>query len=387
MVKTGIIYIYLLFFFVNNFYCRQPYNPPALAGGFHYLVVDGTIISGNDSTIINLSRTQNVTDSIYNFSSVAETGAVVSVVGASGDSYLLTEQNPGTYEASQLPLNNDELYRLKIITANGNIYLSDSMEVKITPPIDSISWQPENDGAQIFVTTHDPQNNTRYYRWEYTETWEYHPAHASEYIYDPLDSTVIYRDTSQNVSTCWQTDQSTNLILGSSAQLTSDIIYEQPLILIPTGSQKFSVEYSIFVRQYALTAASYAFWQLLQESTEQLGSLFDPQPSQITGNIHNVANPGEPVLGYISFATVQEQRIFINKPLGWNYPIPDGCNLVTVGNTKDSLVLEYGHGGYAPVSAIINQATGATVRYTSTLIACVDCTLQGGTTVQPTFWK
>jgi hypothetical protein len=93
------------------------------------------------------------------------------------------------------------------------------------------------------------------------------------------------------------------------------------------------------------------------------------------------------VLGYISFATVQEQRIFITRPLSWTYPIPVGCNLLTMPNTKDSLWFDFGIGSYAPVLAIIDPSTGAIVRYTMSLKTCVDCTLQGGTTTKPSFWQ
>jgi Domain of unknown function (DUF4249) len=310
-------YILLLSICTSSLLCKQPYNPPALAGGTHYLVVDGSIISGDDSTIISLSRTQNLSDSTYNFLSVAETGAAVSVVRVSGDSYTLTEQSPGKYVSAQLALNPSELYQLQIITAGGQKYLSDSVPVIITPPIDSISYQLENDGMHVFVNTHDPTNNTRYFRWRYSETWEYQSARSSTYIYLPQDSTTVPRDPSQDVSTCWIGDQSTNLLLGSSVQLSQDIIYDQLLTLIPPGTQKLSVEYSILVYQYALTSGSYSFFQLLQQTTEQLGSLFDMQPSELTGNIHNVANRNEPVLGYISASTLQQQRIFIQRPNSW----------------------------------------------------------------------
>jgi hypothetical protein len=376
--------IFLLLILISGLCCRQTYIPPNIGGNNTYLVVDGIIIDGQDSTIINLSRSQNISDSSYTIH--PETGAKLSVVGANGDTYNLSEQSSGRYVIDQLNLNINELYKLKIITSNGNQYLSDSMLVKLTPPIDSISFQLENDGAHVYANTHDPQNNTRYYRWQYIETWEYHSAHPSEFIYHPQDTTVIERDTNQMVSTCWQTDQSTNLLLGSSANLANDIIYEQPIILIPSGSQKLSVEYSIFVKQYALNADAYNFWQLLQQNTEQLGTLFDAQPSQLTGNIHHVANPNEPVLGYISISTIQQQRIFIIRPQGWNYPIPVGCNLITVGNTIDSLALEYGVNGYAPVTEIFSPATGTVTAYSSSIITCVDCTLQGGTTAKPSFW-
>jgi Domain of unknown function (DUF4249) len=376
--------IFLLLALINGFACRQPYFPPIAKTNLGYLVVDGTIISGQDSTVINLSRTQNINDSIY-FSNNPETGATVSVVGASGDSYNLFEQSAGRYVTDQLPLNTNELYRLKIVTTNGNQYLSDSMPVKITPPIDSISGQLQGDGMHITVSTHDPRNNTRYYRWNYTETWEYNSAYESAYIYDPSNNTVVLRDTNDYIFTCWRSNQSTDLSLGSSAKLSQDIIYEQPLILIPLGSQKLAVEYSILVKQYALDVNSYNFWQILQQNTEQLGSLFDAQPSELTGNVHNTANANEPVLGYVSVSTIQQQRIFIPEPTSWIYPPLQGCSETLVPNNPDTLAF-YFTTSYIPVSADVDPATGTTVGYFSSFGPCVDCTEQGGTTVKPPFW-
>lgn len=374
--------IILLLIIINGSHCRQLYNPPVAKTNLGYLVVDGTIISGNDSTIINLSRTQNITDSSYVLN--PETGAVVSVVGASGDVYGLSEQSNGRYVTSQLALNDNELYRLSIRTTNGNQYLSDSLPVLLTPPIDSVSWLLQNDGAHIYVNTHDVANGIKYYRWQYTETWQYNAAQGSELQYDAQDTTVIERmDTLIHNYTCWETNQSTNLILGSSTKLSENIIYEQPITVIPTGSQKLSVQYSILVKQYALNASSYEFWQLLQQSTEQLGSLFDPQPSQLTGNIHNVTNLNEPVLGYVSVSTLQEQRIFIPAPHNWVFAYT-GCELTQVGNTPDSLALEYGMGYLSPVYAIFDGPT--IIAYASATPFCVDCTLQGGTTIKPAFW-
>jgi hypothetical protein len=382
MLKSIHRNIILLLIVINGLSCRQPYNPPVAKMNLGYLVVDGTIISGNDSTIINLSRTQNITDS--NYVSNPETGAVVNVVGASGDMYGLTEQSSGRYVISQLNLNNNEFYRLSIVTSNGNQYLSDSMPVLLTPPIDSVSWQLQNDGAHIYVNTHDAINDTRFYRWQYTESWEYQSPRGSNLVYDAQDTMVIERmDTGLYNYSCWQTFQSTNLLLGTSEKLSENVIYEQPIILIPSGSQKLSVEYSILVNQYALSATSYAFWQLLQQSTEQLGSLFDPQPSQLTGNIHNVANSNEPVLGYISACTLQQQRIFILAPKNWVYAFP-GCDPIIVGNTPDSLALEYGMGYLLPYYALIYQ--NQIIAYYSAPPICVDCTLQGGTLTKPPFW-
>ena len=196
---------------------------------------------------------------------------------------------------------------------------------------------------------------------------------------------VLPRDTSNNIFTCWRSDQSTNLLLGSSAKLSQDLIYEQPLILIPLGSQKLAIEYSIDVKQYALDANSYNFWQILQQNTEQLGSLFDAQPSELTGNVHNIASPNEPVLGYVSVSTIQEQRIFISEPPSWIYPPLQGCSEIEVANDPDTFAF-YFRSTYIPVSADIDQATGSIIGYFSAYSSCVDCIEQGGTTLKPPFW-
>src|SRR3712207_6958843 len=41
-------------------------------------------------------------------------------------------------------------------------------------------------GVTIFVNTHNPENNTRYYRWEFDETWE----NRSVYPFVPISGVV-----------------------------------------------------------------------------------------------------------------------------------------------------------------------------------------------------
>src|SRR4030095_9484524 len=81
---------------------------------------------------------------------------------------------------------------------------------------------------------------------------------------------------------------------------------------------KLDIKYSALVRQYPLDAEAYKYWLTVQKNSQSLGGLFDLQPSQITGNIHGVTNPNDPVFGYISASSVQEQRIFIS-----NRSLPD----------------------------------------------------------------
>ena len=293
--------------------------------------------------------------------------------------------------SSSLNLNSNQKYHLTIKTRDGKEYASDFATVKRTPDIDSISWKQEHGGVRIYVNTHDPQNNTKYYHWKYEETWEIHSAYYSYiiYLYDQngVPSAVGYRNPDQSPDTtiykCWNTVNSTNINLGSSEKLSEDLIY-LPLVYIEPASEKLSVLYSINVRQYALSHEGYLFFQKIKKNTEQLGSIFDPQPSELQGNIHCLTNPAETVVGYIDISEEKVLRKYISNAdlQGWGYR-PD-CIIIKIDNNPDS-IRKYGIGlspttpvGLGPFGSIIDFNAASDKN-------CIDCTLRG-TNVRPSFW-
>jgi hypothetical protein len=68
--------------------CTQSYSPPATRGGNNFLVVDGFINTGSDSTIFNLSNSVNLGNTT---APVPETGAQIIVEGSGGFSSPLVE--------------------------------------------------------------------------------------------------------------------------------------------------------------------------------------------------------------------------------------------------------------------------------------------------------
>ena len=78
----------------------------------------------------------------------------------------------GIYTSPNLNLVLNQEYRLRITTSNGKEYLSDYVIAKKTPLIDSLGFRQEDKGVQVYVNAHDDSNNTRYYRWDFDETWE-----------------------------------------------------------------------------------------------------------------------------------------------------------------------------------------------------------------------
>jgi hypothetical protein len=150
--------------------CQAPYNPRPVASPGSYLVVEGIINSGNDSTIFKLSRT--VTTNAKTTESPVD--ALVVVESDAGGSWLLTPVGPGKNASGPLNLPASQNYRIRIITNDGLIYLSDFVPVELTPPIDSVGYFIKNSSVQLYVSTHDATNKARYYRWDYAETWQFH---------------------------------------------------------------------------------------------------------------------------------------------------------------------------------------------------------------------
>jgi Domain of unknown function (DUF4249) len=369
--------------------CKEKYESPVKSPNTGYLVVEGSINGGAGLTTLTLTRTTKLDDRTINY----EQGAQVQVEGEDGSSFYIFPTGPGRYSEINLNLNKSIKYRLRIKTNDSKEYLSDYEMVKTTPPIDSISWKRENGGLQLYINTHDPLNNTRYYQWEFEETWEIHSAYPSVLKYNvfqvpPLGDVyrLAYRDNitfsfDPKLFFCWQSNTSSNLLLGSSAKLSKDVI-NLPLELIPEGSRKLSVLYSINVKQYSWTKAGYEFLERMKKNTEATGSVFDAQPSELKGNIRCISDPNEPVIGYINISNTEEKRIFIRKDQLFDWRYNSGCIQAEIENNSDSIKAK----GLQLMPTVPAKVTGqGIVTFYAASPTCVDCTLSG-TNIKPVFW-
>ena len=217
--------------------CKQEYIPSVNEENKNLLVVEGFLNSGQGTTTIRLSRSVGLTDTTKK---KVELEAKVNVEGQDGSSFALAGNTNGEYSITQLLLLNNIKYRLHIKTINGKEYASDFVPIKITPPIDSITWEGESDGLRFYVNTHDPQNATKYYQWDFEETWEFHSAYYSTIKYIRNNNNrvtdLVYKYPDHSMDTtiykCWKTVNSTSINIGSSENLTTDVIY-LPFHFIP----------------------------------------------------------------------------------------------------------------------------------------------------------
>ena len=356
--------------------CLEPYNPPEITDNIDLLVVDGFINSSDNIATVKLTKAVPLSD---NSGENIGVNALVQVEDEHGFAQVLNAQGNGFYSSS-LAISPELKYRLSIVRSDDKRYYSQYVNLTPCPQIDSISWKPskQSEGIDIFVNTHDDSGESKYFQWTFDETWEYTSRYGANYM-------IVNGSVTQQplpLSRCWISKPSSEILIGSTTRLASNRISEFPLTFIPVRSQKVSVRYSILVQQRSISQEAYEFWSQLKKSTESLGGLFDPMPSQVLGNLYSASDASEPVLGYFSGGEVSSKRIFIRlrelPPELRLPPVPacavDSITLDAISRTPNTLlVAPYG----TPFPIGYYRALGKN---------CMDCRDDGGGIVRPDFF-
>jgi hypothetical protein len=325
------------------------------------------------------------------------TGSAVTISDNHGNTSNLMEIADGTYvtDPAQFQGIIGRLYTLHIRTntSNNNLsYESIPIEMKPVPPIDSVYYEKvtlqENngistqDGCQIYLNAHDPLNQTKFYRWEYSETWEFH-----------LPYNVVPNKQ------CWISSNSQVINIKNTSLLSEDRIDRYPLFFISNQSDRLNVKYSILVNQYSLSEDEYLYWEKLQNTSEQVGGLYDQIPASIPSNISCVDDPNEKVLGYFSVSARSSKRIFIKDNFSGLTNLYTDCVSDTIFNGApipdlniSAWIIEAGfiHPSVWIIGAggVIQQIFLSPVPYVTITKTpgCADCTVRG-TNIEPDFWN
>ncbi|RYY21128.1 MAG: DUF4249 domain-containing protein [Cytophagaceae bacterium] len=373
--------------------CVDAYLPDIINAPNRYLVVDG-FINGNGVTRIKLSRTENVAATA---APPVEKGAKLFIVDNTGQRYALTEKTSGNYQSDSLLLAASRQYQLRITTADNATYQSDATVLKVTPPIDKLGFRVASNQVQLVLSTHDASAQSRYYSWSLVETWQFNAGLESTLEYypklnGPNHSLMDTRTTP--IYTCWRTEQPTTIAQTTTSQLSQDAITDYVVRSFSDRAERVKVRYSVLVSQYTETPEEFAYRELLRKNTEAVGTVNDPLPVQLTGNVHRLDNAAEPVLGFVGAHTVQAQRLFINKAdLPAHAPTYYDTPYTTCGESYLYFCDDQGTCDVAGVIKLFASPDYVPLDYTTVPRAgissasadCADCRRRG-TTTKPSFW-
>jgi Domain of unknown function (DUF4249) len=380
-LKTTFLLLYLL----TN--CVEPF-PLTSIDYNELLVVEGFITDESKQHKVVISRTSKLNELVF----IPEQGATVNIQVNNGFVIPLTETSPGIYLTPPYTGSIGAVYKLQITTSDNKNYISKEVKLKPTPAIGNVYAKypifntSGEKGIQIYLDTEDPANQTRFYRWEYEETYEIKTPYPSKFVWLGGNN-ITFRV--QAVDNCWASDTSSNVLIRTTKGLVNDRVTAFPVKFISAESPELIIKYSILVKQYALTEEAYLFWKQLQNVNETQGSLFDIQPGEVNGNIISIDSKDK-VLGYFDAASTSSKRSFFTakdfEESGYTPPQflqscyetdPVEIQIDQLGATmeiyQNSLAI-YEALGAGPSSVLLLR------------LACCDCTSKG-TNVKPSFWE
>src|SRR5688500_3645718 len=137
--------------------CREAYNVTPATNGEGVLVVEG-VLNANGITRISVNRTTKLSDKRI----APEIGALLFIESSGGNIHQMNETSGGLYESENLVLDANQQYRLRINTLDNRQYGTDFKNYVITPVVDSLSWNEDAAGVNIFAHAHDNANSPRY---------------------------------------------------------------------------------------------------------------------------------------------------------------------------------------------------------------------------------
>jgi len=371
------------------------------------LVVEGTITNELKNQTIRVSQVYQLEETGPKF----ETGANVFVLDDHGNEYQFEEKDTVYVSQSQFRAEPDRKYQLKIRTKEGKNYTSDEQTLTTETKIDNVTATVENvggkRGVQINVNSYDPANTSKYYRYEYVETykiiapnWDSRKAivvNIPAVPPDPIEGTpgspasegikVIPR--TYETQTCYSTKKSDKIILNSTNSLSEDRVHF-PVRFISDQNYIISHRYTIFIKQYIQNLAAYTYYKTLRDLSTSESILSPKQPGFFYGNIKSVESPAEKVIGFFEVSSVSSERIYFNyTDLFPNEPLPPyyetDCEMKEFKNCDGILPCR----GAALRSVI---RTNSLVHYSSNATffymvnpPCGDCTSFSSNIVPP-FW-
>jgi len=371
------------------FSCQDPYTPTYKQEDANpILIIEGYIdMSGNSRFKLSQTVPLNAEESIMPVENASF--AVESEAGQTYSSF--TSAGAGEYTLAHPALPMSTRYRLRIKTRE-NEYLSDWLTPYATSEISGIDHQRTDTGMNILVSTVNGNDNSRYYRWEFEETWKFSARYYSALIFEG-GWARFRRMPQENISTeCFQQEKSSDILIGTTDNLQDNIVSRQRIQFIPNLSDKLMVRYSILVKQFSISKEAWLFWSILKKNSESVGDIFGSMPSELKGNVHNTAHPNEPVIAMIEASLPAQKRIYINSydlPERWpvSNPYYAHCEYMEVSLEDSSVVRTlFSNPSNIPTNEVYkNGDSPIPSHYSYATRGCTDCSLIGSRKV-PDFW-
>jgi len=326
--------------------CVDPYEVE-VPEGEQLLTVEGIISTGPGPHAITLTRSATY-GSIFQGLIRPVSLATVVVRDNEGNVTFLTEglDAKGTYYTpSSFSAQVGKSYTLQIRTAEGKVYTSTPEKVTSVPAIQSLEIRTvtipteessfPKSGIQLIAGLKDPADENNFYYWRNGPA--VYILETRPDLFTPRPSPTNPNRTPQPKDCCVQcyryeagNNQSLFVVNDDSFNGLSTKI---PASFIADDGYRFVNKFRMDLKQYSISQGAYRYLRLVKQQAEISGSIFDPPPATIRGNMLSLDNPDEVVLGYFMAGGETSRRIYVDKnDLTFKQNraiIPDDCRVIS----------------------------------------------------------
>ena len=316
--------------------CVAPFDRQELALQGDLLVVDGTVTDQPEPQTVRLSRV-SVIRGLPGRVPVEKATVEVRVDGA--QTVTFRETLPGTYQAPEgFRGRVGGRYQLRLQLADGRRYESGEEILPAVSPITKTYDRFDPQGIAnaektaftsahlVYLDTQDPANETNFYRWDYTlyelQDW-CHACTQGRYVVfnrltnqlveDCLTDTRLPRTNRYDYpcrTLCWEIIRNPAVNLFADRYTNGQPILGRLVGRIPYHQPRPAL---VEIRQYALTRDAYRFFQLLENQSQNTGTLADTPPAALVGNVRNPSDDRENVVGYFAASGVSVVRYWLDR--------------------------------------------------------------------------
>jgi hypothetical protein len=284
---------------------------PFTAEGPERVVIFGSLTQEARPHVVDITRTGTVgalPDTIR--------GAAVDVVDETGARVAYQQNEEGRYELRPDYLSSlgGSSYHLEGTLPDGETYQSTPQSFLEPVEMQELDLQfrykeeesqtgsiREVPVIELFVSTPlivDGQQS--YLRWEVEEAWSFQDIICGGI--EDLNATVCHFSAftpTVSVPIFHSTD-------NSQTELSNFKVFERS----PYPTIQFNFQHYFTVRQFTLDQEAYEYWQKINEVSNPQGTIFDVIPAGVQGNLYNIDDPDELVLGYFEVASSTLKRTY-----------------------------------------------------------------------------
>jgi len=288
------------------------------------IVIEATITNELKKQEIKISKTYRLEENEPTF----EANATVYILDDLENRFDFEEINNKYISTIAFQAVPDREYKLFITTNNGKQYTSTKEKLTTANSIDNINFIAKNkygvDGVEMSINSYDPTNTSKYYRYEYEETYKIIVplwsgdslrvfGNAEDWnLYGNIAYAFTTAPRTGESKTCFKTEKSKNIFLYNTNNLSEDRVVDFPIRFIEKNNHIIANRYSLLVKQYVQNLSSYVFYKTLRDISST-GSVLSPnQPGFISGNMSSLTNENEKVIGFFDVSSISSKRIFFN---------------------------------------------------------------------------